>query len=163
MTRSRRCWALCVVIRLSGTGLFAQQPQPVPPPPVQPPLQVTAPSEVFTGKAAEFQGSLFHVNGLIVWLKFDTSAFGNINGVTLRATNPSVRFLDFHLEDLVIVDGDQSQVTLNIVSSSLGPGWFEVPCVHLAPGASKNMRYVARLKPPLKIYFSDSLLAEITK
>lgn len=167
MTCFRGRWASCVAVGLYGGSLVAQQPPSAQPPPMQTAPQVTAPSKVFTGKVADLRGHAFNLDGLTVSLSLSTS-FGSINSIDLRVENPSIGFLEFHPEDLVVLDTNNSQLRIGIRAAGKDPNLYEIPLFHLAPAASTNRSYIpygplGYLKPPFKIYFGEKLIAEITK
>ena len=87
--------------------------------------------------------------------------------INLRGENTIQDFLEFHPDDLSVVNSKKRQVDLWIDNNKVfNPGQVssQVPISHLAPGAFVEISYSIDVfkEPSIMVYFGDKLLAEIT-
>jgi hypothetical protein len=162
MTPGRKAWGLYIALGLNGAGIFAQQPIMVPPSSYQPATSVRMPTEVFRGKMEDLSKHSFHLGGLLLTL--NGYRWGVIN---LRGENTTKNFLEFHPDDLLVVNSKKRQVDIGIghdIGSIPRDVSSLVPISHLAPDAFVEISYFMDVfkEPFITIYYGDKLLAEIT-
>ena len=84
--------------------------------------------------------------------------------ILLHVENPTTRFLPFKIEDLTVVDSENYQLTISVVSDYSAHGSNkELPIIRLAPGGKHDF-YIPMWdteNSPYKIYFNEKQLAEI--